>query len=51
MTINNARKLLGKLADEVSDEELVKEIKAAELLKTMYFSHKLSNNKAIHGKT
>lgn len=37
MTIKQARKMLGKLADNISDEELEKEIKAAELLKTIFF--------------
>ena len=39
MTIKQARKVLGKLSENISDEELEREIKAAELLKTLFFQN------------
>lgn len=57
LTLTHARKILGKLAESVSNEELEREIEMAELLKSLYFnynsSHKLSNsvyNKEKDGK-
>ncbi len=38
MKVNKARKILGKLAIGISDSELEKEIKSAELLKVLYFN-------------
>lgn len=38
ITINQARKILGNLASDVSDEELQQDIETAELLKTLFFS-------------
>lgn len=37
ITIKQARKILGKLAENVSDADLESEIKAADLLKTLFF--------------
>jgi len=51
MTIKQAKKILGSLADNIPDEEIEKEIKVAELLKTLYFNHNSGNNKAIYGKS
>lgn len=45
MTIKQARKLLGKMADSVSDEELKKEIETANLLKEFYFNFRARNQK------
>lgn len=50
LTVKHARKILGKLAENISDVDLEMEIKAAELLKVLYFSHSSSNNKT-HGKS
>jgi len=50
ISIKQARKLLGKLAHDVSDIELEKEIKAAELLKALYFTYPSSDNKPNNGK-
>ncbi len=50
MTIKQAKKLLGKLADNISDKELEQEIKTSELLKTLYFSSILSNNNSTNDK-
>lgn len=38
LTINKARKILGKAADGISDAELEQEIKTAEVLKVLYFN-------------
>jgi hypothetical protein len=53
MTINETRKLLGKLAKGISDVEIQKDIKTAVLLKDLFFkitssknqSNQLCNNK------
>lgn len=53
MTINETRKLLGKLAKGISDVEIQKDIKIAVLLKDLFFeitssknqSNQLCNNK------
>ncbi len=50
MTIDEARKFLGKAAKNISDEELEKEIKVAELLKTLYFNQLSSHNGTTNGK-
>jgi hypothetical protein len=50
ITIKQARKILGKLAEDVSDDELKKEIKVAELLKVIYFNNLFSKNNIKHGK-
>jgi hypothetical protein len=39
LTLNNARKILGKDALNVSDEELEKDIETAELLKDLFFKN------------
>ena len=39
ITIKQARKILGKLSENISDDELEKEIKVAELLKIIYFNN------------
>lgn len=46
LTILKARKLLGKLAEGTSDEELAKEIEMAELFKTIFFSQLKSSKKS-----
>jgi len=38
LTLNKARKILGKIADGISDVQLEQEIQSAELLKTLYFN-------------
>lgn len=38
LTINQARRFLGKNAKGISDEELEKDIEIAELLKNLFFS-------------
>lgn len=45
MTIKQARKLLGKDAQIVSDEELEKEIETARILKELYFNLNARNKK------
>jgi hypothetical protein len=50
ITLKQARKILGSLAAKISDEELEKEIKSAELLKNLYMSVVSSANKYNHGK-
>jgi len=42
MTIKQARKFLGKLSENVSDDQIEQEIKMAQLLKTIFFSHRKS---------
>jgi len=57
MTISQARKILGKMADKISDEEILEDIKTAELLKNLFFikySTKMppsDYNVTKHGKT
>ena len=58
MTIRQARQILGKLANNISDVELERDIKVAELLKNLYFqkvvkeaSDKSPFNKSNYGKT
>lgn len=38
MTIAQTKKILGKLAENISDEQIKKEIEVAELLMRIYFS-------------
>ncbi|HLC87971.1 MAG TPA: hypothetical protein VJG66_02870 [Patescibacteria group bacterium] len=38
-TVNKARKILGKIANNISDEELEKDIKTAEILKVIFFNN------------
>lgn len=45
LTLKKARKLLGKMADSISDEELKKEIETANLLKEIFFSIRSGNQK------
>lgn len=45
LTIKEARKILGKLADTISDKELEKEIDSAALLKDIFFSVYLRGKK------
>ena len=57
LTLTKARKILGKLAEGVSDADLEQEMKTAQLLKMLYFSHlkktpiNCSYNKEANGKT
>ncbi|MGI5841265.1 MAG: hypothetical protein ACOX6N_03550 [Patescibacteria group bacterium] len=57
LTLTKARKILGKLAEGVSDADLEKEMKTAQLLKMLYFNHlkkvqpNSSYNKEANGKT
>ena len=48
ITIKNARKMLGRLAENISDNELDEEIQTAKLLKDLFFAinarHKKSKN-------
>ena len=50
ITLKQARKLLGKMAENITDEELDKEIKVAELLKAIYFNTTIGQNKGNNGK-
>lgn len=57
LTIKRARKILGKAADHINDEEIKKDIDVAELLKGLFFSQymrrsktKPSMNKEAYGK-
>lgn len=43
MTINQARKILGNLANNLSDDEIIKEIQVAEILKTLFFKFYTKN--------
>ena len=45
MTIKQARKILGPLAENVSDEQLAEDIRTAELLKDIFFAHGIKNEK------
>lgn len=47
LTLKNARKVLGKSANGVSDEQLQKEIDAATLLKDFFFDSYLKDKKKI----
>jgi hypothetical protein len=38
LTLIKARKILGKIAEGISDAQLEQEIQSAELLKTLYFN-------------
>lgn len=49
LSLAKARKILGKAADGVSDEQLQKDIDAARLLKTMYFSKAQNKQLVIKG--
>jgi len=44
MTINAARKILGRLAKELSDDEIQRDIKLAEILKNLFFAKMQSNS-------
>ena len=37
LTLDRARKILGKLAEGISDEQISNDIRAAELLKNIFF--------------
>lgn len=43
LTLTKARKILGKIADGISDAQLEQEIQSAELLKTLYFNQLRKN--------
>lgn len=43
MTIKEARKILGKLAIGISDEELLYDVESAKMLKNMFFNMYLDN--------
>lgn len=58
LTIEKARRILGKLADNVPDEQLEQDIKAAEVIKNLFFQKYITAKKATniyndtnHGKT
>ncbi len=46
MTIKQARKILGKLAEGISDEDIERDIKVAGVLKSLFFS-KYSKNSTL----
>lgn len=46
MTIKRARKILGKIADNLTDEEIKRDIQTAEILKSLFFNNYLSQNKS-----
>lgn len=43
MTISQARKILGQEALQSSDEELMRDIEAATLLKDLFFNHMMES--------
>ena len=45
ISIKKARKLLGKDANNITDEELEKDIEAATLLKDLFFSSYINSKK------
>ena len=47
LTINKARIILGNLAKNLNDEEIERHIKAAELLKSIYFDRKTKTNSKL----
>lgn len=47
MTIKQARTILGKLAIDISDEELEKDIEAATLLKDLFFDRYIERRKVL----
>lgn len=47
MTIKEARKNLGKLACNITDNEILNEIESATLLKDLFFNLYLKNKKTI----
>lgn len=58
MTITRARRVLGKSSEKISDEELNRDIKTAEILKNLFFKNinkmesiHISSNKTKNGKT
>lgn len=57
LTVNRARKILGKTAAGLSDDEIEKDIKLAEILKHLFFSQYVRkskskyDNKEVHGKS
>jgi hypothetical protein len=48
LPVKSARKILGKCAQEVSDEQLEEDIKQATLLKDMFFDNYLKNRKKLN---
>jgi len=46
MTLGEAKRVLGKEANDVSDEELEKEIEIANLLKDLFFDKIIKGNNA-----
>lgn len=55
LTVKRARKILGKVAQNFTDEEIEKEIKFAEVMKQFYFSlrrskQNYSEDKETNGK-
>ena len=48
MTTKQARKILGRVADSLTDEDLQKDIRVAEVLKNLFFSNSFSRNKVKH---
>ncbi len=45
INLRKARKILGKLAENISDDELEKELQTARLLKDLFFSFNTRNKK------
>lgn len=45
LTLKNARKILGKDAQNVSDEDLEKDIETATLLKNLFFDNFMNKRK------
>lgn len=41
LTVARARKILGKLSESISDEEIEKDINVAEMLKNLFFNQYL----------
>jgi len=50
MTIKQARKILGKMAEGLSDKEILRDIRSAELLKNLFFENYLNQSKKTYNK-
>jgi len=50
LTIKEARKVLGKKSDEMTEEELIREIESANLLKELFFKQFIINKNHLTSK-
>ena len=49
MTVKEARKIIGKDAENLSDQEVVRDIEVAEFLKNLFFTKLLNKKNKIAG--